>query len=730
MIGQSQGKHLHCDVAVIGAGPGGSSAAYWLARAGADVLLLDKAHFPRNKPCGDGLTPHAINLLETMGFGIEDWHGIGRPFYGVRIIAPDGRSYATKLHSDGHHGLQKGMIIPRRDFDNALREHAISAGARFLSGFAAISAYYHQGQIAGLKGRYKGNRLTITAPLVIIATGANRILLQTIGLAKRAPPQAMALRAYVTGLQAVDNYLEIHLKRELLPGYAWIFSSGDSTANIGLGIKLNGMTTAEGGRRLRLAFRRFLLSDRLAGARLVSPAQGFPIYTDFPHAPISTAGILVVGEAAGLVDPLTGEGIAFALESGQLAAEAAAEALRRNDYSKNGLYEYERQLRERYAPYFTDARELITRLAHPEVLDAIISLSRSDPRIREALSAAVVSGRPRDGIDLLNAALFVQKGYLSAKTFFTLSAYRPLLQRCRAYILEQVSQDTPSPTLLELLKRGKMLRALLVFLGCEAAGGDPEQVLAAAGGIELVHAASLIHDDIMDNATTRRDLPAIHQTLGVPRAIVCGDYLIAKAFRLLAESRATSASERVVEAFIIGSESGIRACRGQFQDVGDWTEETLNEVVYNQIIAAKTAAPIAGALMAGAALAGAEQALLKRLATYGDYVGRAFQIHDDVVELSGISKRGDSIDRRPMLPLIHAFQYGNARERALIRQFFRGEIVDLMDIVNVLQTYDSISYAEKLASSLVGKAVELARTVPNVHDVLESFAHYVVMWKQ
>jgi len=368
-------------------------------------------------------------------------------------------------------------------------------------------------------------------------------------------------------------------------------------------------------------------------------------------------------------------------------------------------------------------------LAHPEVLDVIIALSRTDSRIREALSVAVVSGRPRDGIDLLNRVLLVQKGSLSVKTLFTLNAYRPLLQRCRAYMLAQVSLDAPSPAILELIGRGKMLRAMLVFLGCQAAGGDPEQVLAAAGGIELVHAASLIHDDIMDNADRRRGLPALHETLGVPRAIVCGDYLIAKSFRLLAESRATSIPARVVDAFIIGAESGILTCRGQFQDVGSWTEETLNEESYDRLIAAKTAAPIAGALMAGAALAGTDESLLNMLERYGDCVGRAFQIRDDVVELSSIAVNGCSIDRRPALPLIHAFQHGDSQGQGLIRRFLRGEDVAFADMANLLQMHDSLTYAEAVAFSQIKEAIKLTKTIPNIQDVLEAFAHYVVMWK-
>jgi len=252
------------------------------------------------------------------------------------------------------------------------------------------------------------------------------------------------------------------------------------------------------------------------------------------------------------------------------------------------------------------------------------------------------------------------------------------------------------------------------------------QVLAGAAGIELAHLASLIHDDIMDSADTRRGLPALHTTLGAPRATVCGDYLIAKAFRLLAESRTMNPAAQVVEAFIIGAESGVRTCSGQFQDVGSWTEETLSEETYDQLIANKTAAAIAGALMAGVALAGGERSLLEALSRYGEYVGRAFQIKDDLLDLANVSVNGYFMDRRPTLPLIYAFQHSDDCGRELIRRFLNGQEVAGSEMAKLLQATGSLAHAEAVAGSLVEEAIRLARAVPQIYEVLEAFARYVV----
>ena len=716
---------MQCDVVVVGTGPSGSAAAYWLARSGADVLLVDKAHFPRNKPCGDGLTPRAVDMLESMGLA-DFVLKRGRTFTGVRIFAHDRRPSLVNLRAGNDEQPRRGVVIPRRDLDDALRQQAVSAGARFLPGFTALVPYRRRGRLAGLQGRYDKRPLTIEAQLIVVATGANRRLVQALGLSGEDRLRALALRAYLAGLQGLDDYLEIYLDRELLPGYAWVFPTGDGTANVGVGIKLNSTTTVEGSRQLRAAFDRLLCSSRLAGGQLLGRPQGFPLRTDFPAIPMYASGVLVVGEAAGLVNPLTGEGIALALESGKLAAEVASEALLSGDLSSDQLRRYDDLLRERYARYFEDARELMARLAHPKVLEAVIRYSQTDNRVREALTIAILDERPRDGIVLLGEVLRSDDGHSSARPLFMINAYWPLLDRCRAYMLTQVRLDTPSPSVLEIIGRGKMLRALLVFLGCQAAGGDPTQVLAGAAGIELVHAASLIHDDIMDNADTRRGLPALYRTLGTSQAIVCGDYLIAKAFRLMAETRTTNPAAQVVEAFIIGAESGIRTCSGQFQDVGSWTEETLDEETYNQLIANKTAAAIAGALMAGAVLAGGERSLLEALSRYGEYVGRAFQIRDDVLDLVNVSVNGCSMDRRPTLSLIHAFQHSDDCGRELIRRFLDGQEVAGSEMAKLLQATGSLAYAEAVAGSLVEEAIQLARAVPQIYEVLEAFARYVV----
>ncbi|BCX04598.1 MAG: hypothetical protein KatS3mg053_2536 [Candidatus Roseilinea sp.] len=595
-----------------------------------------------------------------------------------------------------------------------------------MPGYAATIPILHDGRIEGLITQNSTRAVEIESSLIIIATGASRKLSQALGLVNGDRPKALAMRGYVENIAGLDATLEVFIDRELLPGYAWIFPTSAQSANVGVGIMINSSGTQDTSREMRRAFDRILCSSRLEGARLVGKPQGYPLRTDFPGVPCCADGVLVVGEAAGLVDPLTGEGIALALESGQLAAEVALNALATQDVSRGRLQAYEDTLRERYATHFRGAQELLDRLNDPQVLDACVHYARADSRVRKAFQLAIVDERPQESISLLTDMLGSNRNSLLAQALFVLNAYRPLLDECREYILAHVRQDAPSPAVIDLVSRGKMMRALLVFLGCQAAQGDPSHVLAGAAGIELVHAASLVHDDVMDEAQSRRGMPALHTTMGTARAIVCGDYLIAKAFRLLAESRMMNPASRVVDAFIIGAESGLRVCTGQFRDVGAWTAEMLSEAAYDQVIADKTAAAISGALKAGATLAGGDDSLLHSLARYGECVGHAFQIRDDILEFIELDGKG-VIDRRPSLPLIHAFSSDDRCARDMIRAFLSSRPVDTHRLAQLLNGMGSLAYAQAKAESNAEEAIQLARMVPNVATALEAFARYAVM---
>lgn len=338
------------DVVVVGAGPGGSAAAAALARAGLDVLLLDKAEFPRDKTCGDALSPVGVTVLRGFGLGETLEKGAFR-FDGIRITAPNGRTIVTAVPPHEEHPAH-GYVVPRNDLDDWIRQAAIRLGARFEGGFHARGFQQAEGGIT-VRGEAGGRPAERGARLAVVATGASLPLLASAGLAPRRVNYSQAARAYFEGMHGIGRDLHIRFDGVPLPGYAWIFPISDSSANVGAGFYRRTRRTPPTAAAMLRAFMESPGARQLfEGARAVGPVRGYPLRTDFHRSPSIGPRTLLVGEAAGLVNPFTGEGIDYALESGRMAGEAALAIFRDGDFSPRSLARYDRALRARYQRLF------------------------------------------------------------------------------------------------------------------------------------------------------------------------------------------------------------------------------------------------------------------------------------------------------------------------------------------------------------------------------------------
>jgi len=365
------------DVIVVGAGPAGSTTAFYLATAGLDVLLLEKTHFPREKVCGDGLTPRAVKALTAMGVPIAESDGWLRN-KGLRIIGGGGRIELPWPELSSYPGF--GLVRSRLDFDEILARHAQKAGASLLEGVNVTGPLLDDraGRIIGVTARETANGETrehrFTGRLVVAADGNSSRLSVAMGLAKRDDrPLGVAVRTYYTTPRHDDDYLEAWLDLwdgdKLLPGYGWIFGMGDGTSNVGLGL-LN-TSEAFGNIDYRAMLRRWLAAMPaewgLNEETRTAPVRGAALPMGFNRTPHYTRGLLLAGDSGGMVNPFNGEGIAYALEAGEIAARTIVQALARPTAAaaETVLHTYPRQLKDAWGGYYTLGRTFVHAIGHP-----------------------------------------------------------------------------------------------------------------------------------------------------------------------------------------------------------------------------------------------------------------------------------------------------------------------------------------------------------------------------
>jgi len=370
------------DVIVVGAGPSGSSAAYWLAGAGLDVLLLEKTSFPREKVCGDGLTPRGTRALVDMGIDVSEEAGWLHN-RGLRVIGGGQRLLLDwpELTSFPSYGL----VRPRADLDALLANQAVKAGAIMHENTSITEPVLDTaGRVVGVQGRTAEKRpVEYRAQLVLTCEGVSGKLGQHLGVHRNDKrPLGVAVRRYYTSPKTHDDYLESWLElwdgpvdhSNLLPGYGWIFGMGDGTVNAGLGV-LNSSAGFQ-----KTDYRTMLTAwlDNtpeewgLREANATGPTRGAALPMGFNRTPHYTRGLLLVGDAGGSVNPFNGEGIPYAMESGKFAAEAVVQALARPDgpARERALQAYPARMRDEWGAYYRLGAAFVRLIGNPKVMQA------------------------------------------------------------------------------------------------------------------------------------------------------------------------------------------------------------------------------------------------------------------------------------------------------------------------------------------------------------------------
>ncbi|HEX6499382.1 MAG TPA: geranylgeranyl reductase family protein [Micromonosporaceae bacterium] len=370
------------DVVIVGAGPGGSTAAYHLARHGVDVALLEKTEFPREKVCGDGLTPRAVKQLVKMGIDTSEKAGWLRN-KGLRVIGGGVRLELDwpDLASFPNYGL----VRTRLDFDDLLAKTAVAAGARLYTSTNVVGAVFDgDNRVVGVRAQVGPDKEPVEyrARLVIAADGVSGRFPLALGIAKREDrPLGVAVRRYYRSpVRHDDDYLESWLELRspeggdaLLPGYGWIFGLGDGRVNVGLGV-LNS-SSAFGKTNYRT-----MLTDWLSTtppewgmndeANADGPVLGAALPMGFNRVPHYSRGVLLVGDSGGMVNPFNGEGIAYAMESAELAADVIVQALARAEGPdrERALRQYPAELSLRFGGYYRLGGWFVKLIGNPQVM--------------------------------------------------------------------------------------------------------------------------------------------------------------------------------------------------------------------------------------------------------------------------------------------------------------------------------------------------------------------------
>lgn len=381
---------IDTEVCIVGAGPGGAATALKLSYLGIPCVLIDKAVFPRDKICGDAISGKVTTLLNRLDPEIlKRFRRQADPLdvWGIEFIAPNGKSFAIPFQVDyvRDQAEAPGYVSRRVDFDAFLIDEVRRRdNIQFYQG-TDIRRYEHQENSFLVSDASSDFR--VSARLLIVANGAHSSFSRNYaGLAKESRHYAGAVRAYYRNVDGrrPDNFLELHFLSSLVPGYFWIFPLPNGLVNVGLGMRTDII------RRRKVNLQKELdrvlrehpaLAKRFRKAELVSDVKGFGLPLGSKKRILSGDHYMLVGDAAHLIDPLTGEGIGNAFYSGFIAAEQAQKCLEANDFSAAFLRPYDARVDRVMGQELRLSYKMQRMLGYPRLINLLAGILNSNPNI-------------------------------------------------------------------------------------------------------------------------------------------------------------------------------------------------------------------------------------------------------------------------------------------------------------------------------------------------------------
>ena len=365
------------DSIVVGAGPAGSATALLLTRAGARVLLLDRARFPREKPCSEYLSPESTRVLERLGPHVLAAVAAASPAHltGMKVVAPSGAGVVGRFETFS-------FALPRTRFDTILRDAAQAAGAEVREGVRVEDLLYDDGAVAGVATRETGSekRDSFRARVVVGADGLRSVVARRLGMVRTSAPRRIAFTAHVADAIGVNDLGEMHVGR---PGYVGLGPIGDGVSTVALVLPL---ADARRGERFFEELNRFPgVAGRFDARRMVRRVLATGPFARWSRRPVAAGGgALLVGDAADFFDPFTGQGIYSALRGAELAAAAILEALT----SGASLRSYARARRREFAGKWVLERLIGIAVGWPALIERVVGRMIRRPDLADLLVRA------------------------------------------------------------------------------------------------------------------------------------------------------------------------------------------------------------------------------------------------------------------------------------------------------------------------------------------------------
>lgn len=383
-------------ILIVGAGPAGAAASYFLSKSKIPHHILDKSEFPRDKTCGDALSGKVLSVLRNMDSNFEkELYENKNDFvecWGVKFVAPNGKFIDVPFKSNRQKDDRPpGFISKRIKFDHFLFSKIKSEYATIETGIQVIDAIKEENFVV-VKALKNDAEITYRASLVIAADGAQSVISKKLGsLGYDDDYYSAGIRCYYKNVKNLhpENYIELHFLKNVNPGYLWIFPLPNNEANVGIGIPKRFLNQKN--RQLKAVMFDLIqndpgLGDRFKDAELISEVKGWGLPLGNVNRKISGDNYILTGDAAQLIDPFTGEGIGNALMSGMIAAETAVESVKANNFSQSFLKKYDQKIYDKIGDELKLSDRIQKLASKPWLFNFIIRKANKSKSFKELLT--------------------------------------------------------------------------------------------------------------------------------------------------------------------------------------------------------------------------------------------------------------------------------------------------------------------------------------------------------